>query len=200
MLQLSKQSPGTLMLTARLNRIAVATILLAVSLGASTELCARTSDPTAAGTVISNRAEGIYHNDAGESFTTVSPTVTITVLAVATLTVTPKETAPSDTTAPRARVVRAFRVCNTGNNADSFTVTRAQVNTPATLNALFFDNDGSGTLTNGDAPITIGESASPQLQPGGCAVVLAVIDTNDSPAQSTLTINLVARSNAVNAA
>src|SRR5207247_2617396 len=34
----------------------------------------------------------------------------------------------------------------------------------------------------------------------GCFGVLAVVDTNDAPAQSLVTINLVARSNAVNTA
>src|SRR5205807_7147248 len=39
---------------------------------------------------------------------------------------------------------------------------------------------------------------SPQLSPGGCIGVLAVVDTNDVPPHSTLTISLAARSNAVN--
>ncbi len=158
-------------------------------------------DPTStgAGTIISNRAEASYQDEAGETFTTVSPTITVTVLAVATLAVTPDETAPSDTVAPRERVTRLFRVCNTGNNADTFTLIRADVTAPATLNSLYFDNDGSGTLTEGDATARLNESISPQLAPGGCLGVLAEIDTKDVRPQSTLTINLVARSNAVNA-
>lgn len=177
----------------------VAASLIAVLLGASVD--ARVFDnPTGAGTVISNRAEASYQDEAGESFTTVSPTVTVTVLAVATLVVTPDETAPSDTTAPRERVTRLFRVCNTGNNADTFTLTRADVTAPATLNALYFDIDGSGTLTDGDTPARVNESISPQLPPGGCIGVLAQVDTNDAPAHSTLTITITARSNALNAA
>src|SRR5712692_6634265 len=188
------------MFTARVNRIAIAAISLAVLLATSADLCARAFDNSVgAGTVISNRAEASYQNDNGESFTTVSPTVTVTVLAVATLAVTPDETVPSDTAAPREQVTRLFRVCNTGNNADAFTLTRAAVTAPATLNALYFDNNGSGALTNGDAPVTKDETVSPQLPPGGCIGVLAVIDTNDAAAQSTVTINITARSNAVNA-
>ena len=121
------------------------------------------------------------------------------MLAVATLAVTPDETAPSDTVAPRERVTRLFRVCNTGNNTDTFTLTRFDLTAPATLNALYFDIDGSGTLTDGDTPVRVNESISPQLPPGGCIGLLALIDTNDAPAQSTLTINITARSNAVNA-
>jgi len=172
--------------------------LIAILLGTSAD--ARVfEDGTGGGTIISSRAEASYQDEAGESYNTVSPTVTVTVLTVSTIAVTPDETAPSDTIAPRESVTRVFRVCNTGNNADTFTLTRVEVTAPATLSSLHFDNDGSGTLTDGDAPVRINESISPQLPPGGCVGVLAVIDTNDSPAQSTLTINLVARSNAVNA-
>jgi uncharacterized repeat protein (TIGR01451 family) len=188
------------MLNARSNRITVVAALLAVLLGASADLWARAfEDPTGGGTIISNRAEAIYKNETGESFTTVSPTVTITVMAVATLAVTPDETVASDTVVPHERVTRLFRVCNTGNNADTFTLTRAAVTAPATVNALYFDNDGSGTLTNGDVPVTISETVSPPLPPTGCIGVLAVIDTNDVAAQSTITINITARSNATGA-
>src|SRR5712692_8055460 len=188
------------MLTARSKRLAIAAISLAVLLATSADLWARAfEDPTGAGTVISNRAEASYQDDTGESFTAVSPTVTVTVLAVATLAVTPDETVPSDTAAPREQVTRLFRVCNTGNNADAFTLTRAAVTAPATLNALYFDNNGSGALNAGDAQITLNETSSPQLAPAGCISVLAVIDTNDVAAQSTITINITARSNAANA-
>jgi len=180
--------------------IAVAASLIAVLFGTSANLWARAfEDPSGAGTVISNRAEASYQDEMGETFTTVSPVVTVTVLAVATLAVSPDETAPSDTVAPREQVTRLFRICNTGNNTDTFTLTRFDLTAPATLNALHFDIDGSGTLTDGDTPVRVNESTSPQLSPGGCIGLLAVIDTNDAPAQSTLTINITARSNAVNA-
>lgn len=172
--------------------------LIAILLGASVE--ARVLDNnTGAGTIISNCAEASYQDDAGESFSTVSPTVTITVLAVATLAVTPDETAPSDTVAPRDQVTRVFRVCNTGNNTDTFTLMKIDVTAPATLGSLYFDSDGSGTLTDGDAPARVNESVSPQLPPGGCIGVLALINTNNTAPQSTLTIGVLARSNAVNA-
>jgi uncharacterized repeat protein (TIGR01451 family) len=151
-----------------------------------------------AGTVISNRAEATYQDETGESFTTVSPTVTVTILAVATLIVTPDETVPSDTVVAHERPTRLFRVCNTGNTADTFSVISVDLTAPATLNALYFDSDGSGTLNDGDAAIRLNESASPQLLPGGCIGVLAVIDTNDVPAQSNVKITLMARSNSAN--
>src|SRR6266550_754727 len=188
------------MLSAQSKRIAMAAISLVVLLATTTDLWARAfEDPTAGGTIISNRAEGSYQDDTGESFTTVSPTVTVTVLAVAAIVVTPDETAPSETVAPREQVTRLFRVCNAGNNADTFTLTRAAVTAPATLNALYFDNDGSGTLNAGDAHVTLDETSSPQLARAGCIGVLAVIDSNDVAAQSTITINITARSNATGA-
>ena len=89
----------------RIKNLVVVASLIAILLGASAE--ARVfDDPTAGGTVISNRAEASYRNEAGEAFSTVSPTVTITVLTVATIAVTPDETAPSDTVAPRDRITR----------------------------------------------------------------------------------------------
>jgi uncharacterized repeat protein (TIGR01451 family) len=167
---------------------------------AAAELWARSlENPTGAGTVIFNRAEATYQDDAGENFTAVSPTVSITILAVATLVVTPDETVASDTVAPHDRVTRLFNVCNTGNTADTFTLTRIDLTAPATPSALYFDIDGSGTLGDGDALIRLNESASPQLSPAGCIGVLAVIETNDVPPQSTLTIALVARSNSPDA-
>lgn len=188
------------MFTDRIKRIAIAIILAAISLGAPAESFARAADSTSGGIVISNRAEGTYEDDTGASFSAVSATVTVTVLTVAAVTVTPDEVTPSDTTSPRELVTRLFRVCNTGNNTDSFTISGIEVNAPATINALYFDNDAGGTLTNGDSRITVGETATPQLPPAGCIGVLALVETNDSPAQSNITISLVARSNAVNAA
>jgi uncharacterized repeat protein (TIGR01451 family) len=169
---------------------------MAVLLGASVDLWARALEgSTDAGTVISTRAEATYRNEAGETFSTVSATVTITILAVAALVVTPDESAPSDTVVPHEQATRLFRVCNTGNAADNFSLTSFDLTAPVTLNALYFDSDGSGTLNDGDALIRLNESASPQLSPGGCIGLLAVIDTNDVPPHSTLKITLVARSN-----
>jgi uncharacterized repeat protein (TIGR01451 family) len=153
--------------------------------------------PTSAGTQITNRAEVTYTDDSGTSFSTVSETVTMTVLAVTTLTVTPDETTPSATVGPREQITRLFRACNTGNTADSYTITRADVDSPATLTDLHFDTDGSGTLTSGDALIHLGETVSPQVAPGVCVGILAVVETNDFTPHTNLTIHLTALSNTV---
>src|ERR1700687_5009086 len=100
----------------RSHTFAIAATLTAVLLGASVDLWARGLEgATGGGTLISARAEATYQDATGESFSTASPTVTVIILAVATLAVTPDETAPSDTVVPHERVTRLFRVCNTGN-------------------------------------------------------------------------------------
>ncbi|MCU1267074.1 MAG: hypothetical protein JWM21_3392 [Acidobacteria bacterium] len=152
-------------------------------------------DRTAGGTIISNRAEATYEND-GATYTTVSETVTVTVLAVAILTVSPKETSPSANVGPQERITRLFHICNTGNVTNSYTIANAAVNAPSTLVNLYFDNDASGSLTDGDTQITIGSTSSSTVAPDSCLGVLAVVDTNDAPPDSLLRIHLTARSNA----
>src|SRR5438477_3596077 len=100
-----------------------------------------------AGVTISNRAEAFYKDSDGAGYTTVSPTVSVIVLTVAAVTVTPDETDPSATVASGERVVRPFRVCNTGNTPDFYTIASAEVSAPASLVSLHFDADASGTVT-----------------------------------------------------
>jgi uncharacterized repeat protein (TIGR01451 family) len=157
-------------------------------------------DSTPAGTIISNRAEANYEGDGGTTYSTVSETVTFTVLAVATLTVAPKETAPSASVVPQERITRLFRICNTGNVANTYTIANADVSDPATLDSLYFDDDASGTLTPGDSLITIGATSSASVAPGLCLTVLALVDTNNIPFSSLLRIHLTALSNASGAA
>jgi fimbrial isopeptide formation D2 family protein/uncharacterized repeat protein (TIGR01451 family) len=149
---------------------------------------------TAGGSVISNQAEATYEDDAGTNYSAVSPTVTVTIQAVVSLTVTPDETTTSNTIGQRERITRVFRVCNTGNVPDAYTITAAAVDSPASLVSLHFDNDATGTLTDTDTEITINGAASKQISPGSCLGVLAVVDTLDFPL-GNLTIHLTARSN-----
>jgi uncharacterized repeat protein (TIGR01451 family) len=175
----------------------VVAILLASTASARSRLL---EDGTAAGTVITIRAEAVYTGEDGATYSTSSETITITVLAVVTLTVSPRETAPSANVGPHERITRLFRICNTGNTANSYTITDADVSAPATLVSLYFDIDASGTSTTGDSPITIGATSSPTVPTGSCLGVLAVVDTKDSPANSLLRIHLTAHSNATGAA
>ncbi|MDQ2936001.1 MAG: isopeptide-forming domain-containing fimbrial protein, partial [Acidobacteriota bacterium] len=173
-------------------------ILLCVILaGHMAGLVAFAAEAGSAGTVISNRAEATYRNDEGTDYTAVSETVTVTILSVSSLVVTPDETQSSASVGPYERITRLFRVCNTGNTPDRYTITQADVNSPAGLINLYFDNDGTGTVTNADTLVNVNGSPSPDVLPGGCIGVLAVVDTNDSPANTDLIIRLTARSSAL---
>jgi uncharacterized repeat protein (TIGR01451 family) len=154
---------------------------------------------SSAGTVITNRAEATYEDGSGISYSAVSETVTVTTAAVAGVVVTPDETAPSNTIAPHDQITRLFRVCNTGNNPDTFTLSAFEVTAPVTVSALYLDSDNDGDVSNGDAPVRLNETASPTIAPGACFGVLATLNANDASAQSTVSMVLTAQSNFGNA-
>jgi uncharacterized repeat protein (TIGR01451 family) len=152
-----------------------------------------------AGAVISNRAEATYSDETGQPFSTASDTVTVTIAAVAGLAVTPDETSPSNTIAPHDQVTRLFRVCNAGNNPDTFTMNALEVTAPVTVTGIYFDSDNNGEPGNADAPARLNETASPTIAPGACFGVLVTLNTNDAQPQSPITIKLTAQSNSANA-
>src|SRR5436305_1343586 len=131
-------------------------IIAALALfGMLSSISARVNENSSrAGMMISNRAEATYQDDSGAGFTTVSETVTVTIAAVSGVAVTPDEIAPSNTIAPHDQVTRLFRVCNTGNNPDTFTMTALDVPPPVTLAGLYFDSDNSGDSPARDVVIT----------------------------------------------
>ncbi|MBA2647748.1 MAG: DUF11 domain-containing protein, partial [Pyrinomonadaceae bacterium] len=136
----------------------------------------------------------------GTSYNAVSQTVSVTVLAVSALVVTPDEAEPSATIAPHERITRLFSICNAGNTPDTHTITRAEVSAPAQIVGLYFDADKSGTVSDGDVPIRAGEGATPQLARSACLGLLAVVDTGASEPGSRLSIGITARSNIIGAA
>ncbi|HEX8476651.1 MAG TPA: SdrD B-like domain-containing protein [Pyrinomonadaceae bacterium] len=180
---------------ARLQRI----VCIVAALLVLTTICGRVhadeTDRTLAGTVISNRAEATYYDASGAGFSTVSPTIQVTVLSVSALAVTPDETTPSNTVAPNERVERLFRICNAGNTPDLYTITRADASAPAAIAALYFDTDASGTFTEGDRQATVGAGMSPRVARGACLGLVALVDTNGMATGSLLTISVTARSN-----
>src|SRR5205085_818935 len=164
---------------ARLRSLVCALVLIALAAIVASGRAASSLDGAAeAGATIFNRAEATYTDADGEGFSVVSPTVSVTVLTVAAVTVTPDETDPSATVAPGERVARLFRVCNTGNTPDFYTITSVDVTAPAALVSLHFDTDASGTLTDSDREITLGATMSPRLARGQCVGVIATLDTN----------------------
>jgi large repetitive protein len=171
------------------------TFLLAGGARANFALAPADGDTAPAGTLITNRASASYEDEDGTRFDIVSETVSLTVLAVSAIVVTPDEREASAAVSPNERVTRAFRICNPGNTSDHYTVTRAAANAPAEILSLHFDLDGAGTLSDGDSPITVGSNLSPRLAPRACINVLAVVETRNITAGSQLLLNITARSN-----
>lgn len=182
------------MLTESANKF-VAAALLAFALLFAPHASLAQLETTPADSVISNRAEAIYADDEGNEFSTLSPTITVTVRAVSSIIVTPDETSPSNAVAPQERITRLFRVCNFGNTPDLYTITRAEVTAPATLVSLHFDTDDNGTVTDAETAINLNSTMSPRLAPRACVGVISVVDVNASAPQTQLAIRLTARSN-----
>ncbi|HYH86025.1 MAG TPA: hypothetical protein VEX60_11275, partial [Pyrinomonadaceae bacterium] len=187
------------MTNARPRSLACAFALLLVTALLAGERGALARDGAEAGVTISNRAEATYTDADGTSFGTVSPTITLTVLTVAAVTVTPDETEASASVAPNERITRLFRVCNTGNTPDFYTVNSTDVSAPAALVSLHFDADASGTLTSSDREITLGATMSPRLARGQCVGVIATVDTNAGQPGQQLSISIVAHSSVADA-
>ena len=112
-------------------------LVCVVALALMTGMVAFALEGTPAGVTISNRAEATYEDDAGTMYGVVSSTVSLTIMAVPALVVTPDETAPSNTVSPNERVSRLFRICNTGNVPGSYTITRAEVNTQRPVGGFY---------------------------------------------------------------
>ncbi len=178
------------------SRKKIITVALALIAMMSSAWARTTDGGSSAGTVITNQAQATYEDGSGVSYNAVSETITLTIAAVAGVVVTPDETAPSNTIAPHDQVTRLFRVCNTGNNPDTFTLTALEVTAPASVSALYFDTDNSGDVSNGDAPVHLTETVSPTIASGACFGVLATLNTNDAQAQAVISIALTALSNA----
>ena len=184
------------MLTVAAKRFAPAALIVALALLACATPGRLFARQAAGGdTVISNRAEATYLDSDGNSHGTISPTVTVTVRSVSAVTVTPDETESSAAVAPGERARRTFRVCNTGNTTDLYTITRAEVSAPATLVSLHYDADDDGALTSSDTPVTLNATLSPRLALRACVGVLATIDANGAVPGTQLTLRLTARSN-----
>src|SRR5215207_3633991 len=174
-------------------------LLLLAALAAGGRAAAARDGGVGAGVVISNRAEATYADESGQEFLTVSPTVTVTVSTVAAVTVTTDETEASANVSPNERVTRLFRVCNTGNTPDFYTIASAETSAPAALVSLHFDADASGTLDVGDRPVTLDSTMSPRLARGQCVGVLAVVDVNAGLRGERFTVRIVARSSVADA-
>lgn len=155
---------------------------------------AHAQSSTPAGTTISNRARIIYTEPAGGTATAVTPVVTVTVMVVNGVAVTPDETAPSGTVNQQEIVTARYSVCNTGNNPTAFTINEATVSAPAVIDTLYLDADSSGTVTPGDSALVLNQTRTPLLAPRACTNVLLLYRVNNAPAQSQLVSTILAHS------
>lgn len=150
---------------------------------------------TSAGTTIFNHAEASYKNLRGESFSTISQTVQFNVRAVSALIVTPDEMESSEVMTANQTVIRKFKVCNTSNILDSYTLTQATITVPAEIAALYFDVDNNGEISNPDELIALNSTQSPTVAPGSCLNILAQINTNNVSLNQRIVIGINVRSN-----
>ena len=149
-----------------------------------------------AGVVIKNQARATYQDPSGKDFVISSPIVSITVVAITGIVVTPDDPQSSGVVLANETVTRVFRACNIGNTPDTFTLTRSTVSTPSSLVAMYWDIDGSGTVTPADLAITLNQTASPTIPPGECIGILAVIDTGNVAKDDPVTIGITVKTNA----
>jgi uncharacterized repeat protein (TIGR01451 family) len=149
---------------------------------------------TDAGTEISNFAEASYKDHLGEYYETVSPIVKLNVRAISAIIVTPDESENSEIVTVNQIFIRKFKVCNTSNIIDSYTLTQANISTPAEITALYFDADNDGEISNADILINLNDTKSPTLATGKCLNILAQIKTNNVSINQQLNININVRS------
>src|SRR5262245_66488557 len=87
---------------------------LALFLIVAISAAGRVVDNTEAGTVITNRAEATYNDITGAAYTAVSETVTVTILPVAAVTVTPDQTVSSEDDDASQQIYRVLPIRHAG--------------------------------------------------------------------------------------
>ncbi|MBS1807493.1 MAG: DUF11 domain-containing protein [Acidobacteria bacterium] len=148
---------------------------------------------TAAGTIISNVARATYTDPStGETGNAVSNTVTVTVLPVGGVAVSPDETTVSSYAGPREVIVRSFLVCNTGNSNNQYVISNQTITPPSVIKNLYFDIDNDGKIGAGDSKITLSSTTFPSLAPGACVTVLAEVDTGAVAPQTEINVGITA--------
>lgn len=116
---------------------------------------------TPAGSVISNQASATYGDGSGNSYSTVSNVVTVTVANVSGITITPDGTSNPTVVPSQTNVPFVFTVTNTGNFSDQ---------------VRFLASGGSVQITSGAATVT---SAYVDMNGNGAFNAGTDIDIND---------------------
>jgi hypothetical protein len=137
-----------------IGRVAALALLLLLIGHASKEVKAQ---GVAGGTVISNRISITYTEPTGSTVQTVSNTVTVTVVNVTGLAITPDNGTTPGVNGGAANVQRTFVLSNTGNISEtiSFGASGASLikTGPFTVTSAFVDVDNSGAFNTGDIDI-----------------------------------------------
>jgi uncharacterized repeat protein (TIGR01451 family) len=144
---------------------------------------------TPGGTVLSNSAEAAYTDESGHAFATISNTVTVTVAAVGSLLVTPKENGcnpQSDGFSLGAPLVRSFTITNTSNISDAYTI-QAAAASAGTLTGIAFIGPA------GPIPVTLGSTVSPTIAPGGTIQVQFTVSTSGMAPGTDVELSVQAR-------
>ena len=137
-------------------------------------------------------ATASYTDPSGAKIDTMSNEVRIIVAAIAGVQVTPDETTPTINFGPLEDRSRSFNICNSGNVANTFTVTRRQNRRTRDDSESLYDVNNDGLVDAGDTLVTIGTTQTPVLQPGQCFSVLVSFNTGAAQVGTTQTINLTA--------
>ena len=147
---------------------------------------------TRAGRIISSSIKGVYKDTSGRLFESVSQTITVTVLEAHSVAVSPDQTSASEVVTPNQTIVREFRICNTGNSPDSYTVVQANVTPSAQVTGIFYDVDQNSLISNGDSEIRLNQALTNLVEPGSCIKILVRINTNGLTTNEILKIELTA--------
>jgi uncharacterized repeat protein (TIGR01451 family) len=163
--------------------IGLAVLLLAAATGTG-------EASPAAGIVISNTVIAQYSDPQGSTYGAQSNTVTVSVAAVSSIAVSPKEPAvdPNAESFPVGTpVTRTFTIANSGNVPDAYTIA-SLTSSAGTITSIAFITASSVI------PATIGSTVSPTLQPGETIKVQVVITTAGVAVAAPFSIALGARS------
>ncbi len=127
--------------------------LLAIACATFAQVQAQTQTP--GGTQINNQASASYTDGNGNSFNTVSNTVTVTVANVSGLTITPDAGSTPTVVAGQQNVDFVFRVTNTGNFSDQvrFLANGGSIRVvgPGTIQSAVIVGPNTNILTNSSA-------------------------------------------------
>lgn len=166
--------------------LAIVTFVASAACGARAATLGRTQ--------VLNTVSATYSNGNGDTFATVSNTVTATVAAVTAVGITPNENGcntQTDGYAVGSNVSRTFAINNSSNISDAYAISVST--TGGTIASIASTSNGATTTVANDSVLAV-------LAPGATAQVAVTIATPNVPVGTNVTIALKATSTATNTA